>query len=88
MVCVATELRISAAGSDTSAAAMSRWSLAMLAHPEVQKRAQEEIDRVVGKDRLPEFKDRGSLPYVVALIDECLRWVLIHLTRLSNKHCS
>ena len=60
----------------------------MSLYPEVQKRAQEEIDRVVGKDRLPEFKDRDSLPYVVALIDECLRWVLIHLTRLSNKQCS
>ena len=59
----------------------------MSLYPEVQKRAQEEIDRVVGKDRLPEFKDRDSLPYVAALIDECLRWVLIHLTQLSNKQC-
>ena len=45
----------------------------MSLYPEVQKRAQEEIDRVIGKGRLPEFKDRDSLPYVVALIDECLR---------------
>lgn len=47
--------------------------LAMSLYPEVQRRAQEEIDRVVGKERLPNFQDRSSLPYVNALIDECLR---------------
>jgi cytochrome P450 len=43
-------------------------------HPEAQKRAQEEIDRVVGTDRLPTFEDRASLPYVEAVWRETLRW--------------
>lgn len=48
--------------------------LAMVLHPEVQARAQEEIDKVVGHDRLPDFSDRENLPYVRAMILEVLRW--------------
>ena len=46
----------------------------MTLYPEVQVRAQEEIDRVVGHDRLPDFGDRDNLPYVEALLMETLRW--------------
>lgn len=46
----------------------------MTCYPEVLKRAQEEIDRVVGTDRLPSFSDRSKLPYVEALLKETLRW--------------
>ena len=42
--------------------------------PEVQKNAQEEIDRVVGNDRLPTAKDRDNLPYLEATLKEVLRW--------------
>lgn len=47
------------------------WSmLAMMLYPECQKRAQEEIDQVVGLDRLPTFKDYNNLPYVRAVVKE------------------
>lgn len=46
----------------------------MALHPEIQRRAQQEIDRVVGTDRLPAFSDRENLPYIDALIKETLRW--------------
>ena len=46
----------------------------MAANPEVQKRAQEELDSVIGLDRLPTLEDKPSLPYIAALIKECLRW--------------
>ena len=46
----------------------------MALHPNEQKRAQEEIDMIVGRDRLPTFDDRPSLPYVEALYREVLRW--------------
>ena len=36
--------------------------------------AQEELDRVIGENRLPSFQDRENLPYVNALIKEVLRW--------------
>jgi len=42
----------------------------MILHPEAQKRAQAEIDAVVGTGRLPNFDDRKSLPYVEALFRE------------------
>jgi hypothetical protein len=38
------------------------------------KKAQEEIDRVVGTDRMPEFHDKDQLPYVLAVINETLRF--------------
>jgi len=43
-------------------------------YPEVQKKAQEEIDRVVGHIRLPTFEDRVDLPYIDCIIKETLRW--------------
>ena len=46
----------------------------MIAFPEVQRRAQAEIDSVVGRDRLPTFADAPRLPYVRAIIKEILRW--------------
>lgn len=47
----------------------------MARHPEVQKRAQDELDRVLGGSRLPVMADREALPYVTALIREVYRWV-------------
>lgn len=49
--------------------------LAMTVNPEVQRKGQEEIDRVVGNDRLPGFQDRDSLPYINAICCELLRWL-------------
>lgn len=46
----------------------------MVLYPDALKRAQEEIDRVVGPDRLPTYADRKDLPYVEALLKETLRW--------------
>ena len=46
----------------------------MATHPEVQKKAQTEIDLVIGSDRLPEFEDRPSLPYLEAIYREVMRW--------------
>ena len=43
-------------------------------HPHVVKKAQEELDRIVGNDRLPQISDQEDLPYVSALIKELYRW--------------
>ena len=56
---------------------MQTLFLAMALYPEVQKKVQAEIDAVIGPDRLPNFQDRPSLPYVNAVVKESLRWNLI-----------
>ncbi|KAK1988144.1 O-methylsterigmatocystin oxidoreductase [Colletotrichum cereale] len=61
-------------GSDTTLAAILAFYLAMTLFPDVQKKAQEEIDRVVGSERLPTLDDRDSLPYLDALTKEAIRW--------------
>jgi len=59
---------------DSSIAGLENFILAMIKHPEVLRKAQEEIDSVVGHSRLPVFSDRPSLPYVEAVLTEALRW--------------
>jgi len=46
----------------------------MTLYPEVQQKAQEEIDRVVSNKKLPGIEDRENLPYVNAIVKEVLRW--------------
>jgi cytochrome P450 len=46
----------------------------MTLYPDVQRKAQAEIDRVVGNSRLPDYSDEDELPYVQALLKEVLRW--------------
>ena len=53
---------------------MQWFFLAMTLYPDVQKKAQKELDVVLGMDRLPDFADRESLPYTEALFMECFRW--------------
>lgn len=62
------------AGSETTATTLNNFVLAMMLFPEAAREAQEEIDRVVGAARLPDWEDEKALPYVRALVKEILRW--------------
>jgi len=64
-------------GADTTVSAIYSFFLAMTLFPEAQKKAQAEIDVVIGNDRLPSFSDRTQLPYVEALAMEVLRWHVV-----------
>ena len=46
----------------------------MVLYPEVQKKARDEIDALIGTSRLPDFSDHESLPYIEAVVREMLRW--------------
>ncbi|KAJ6178530.1 hypothetical protein N7519_008991 [Penicillium mononematosum] len=61
-------------GADTTVCAIEIFFLAMTLHPEVQVKAQEEIDRVLGPCQLPTVADRSRLPYIDAVVKEVLRW--------------
>ncbi|KAF7365160.1 O-methylsterigmatocystin oxidoreductase [Mycena venus] len=63
-----------AAGADTTVSALASFFLAMAVHPDIQKKAQSEIDAIIGPHRLPQFEDRPSLPFVEALYREVMRW--------------
>ena len=56
----------------------------MTLFPDIQTKAQEEIDRVIGNDRLPVNADRDSLPYINALQSEIIRWGPVTPTGLSH----
>jgi cytochrome P450 len=61
-------------GSDTTVSSLMDFFLAMAIFPEAQKKAQEELDRVIGSDRLPLTSDKASLPYIEAMVKETHRW--------------
>ncbi|ETW78112.1 cytochrome P450 monooxygenase 69 [Heterobasidion irregulare TC 32-1] len=60
-------------GVETTAGIMQWFSALIPAYPAVQKKAQEELDRVVGRDRLPAVEDEPNLPYCRAIIKEVER---------------
>jgi len=62
------------AGADTIVSILLTFFLAMVMNPDVQMKAQEEMDRVIGTDRLPTFDDEPKLPYISALKKEVFRW--------------
>ncbi|KIJ06205.1 hypothetical protein PAXINDRAFT_20589 [Paxillus involutus ATCC 200175] len=63
-----------AAGAESTVSSLSSFFLAMVLHPNVQARAQAELDSVIGPGRLPDYNDRPLLPYINAIVKEVLRW--------------
>ncbi|KAF9072171.1 cytochrome P450 [Rhodocollybia butyracea] len=63
-----------AAGVDTVAASIHTVILALVLNPDILKKGQAAVDVVVGRDRLPNLDDKGSIPYIDALVMEGLRW--------------
>ncbi|KAJ8508820.1 hypothetical protein ONZ45_g8943 [Pleurotus djamor] len=63
-----------AAGEDTTVSTLTTFILAMTLYPEALRKAQREMDGVIGRHRLPTFDDMDSLPYLTCLIKEVYRW--------------
>ncbi|RXW19105.1 hypothetical protein EST38_g6749 [Candolleomyces aberdarensis] len=62
------------AGAETTVSSATALVYVLASYSEVQTRAQAEIDKVVGSDRLPVVSDREELPYVHAIVKEVSRW--------------
>ncbi|KAH7325479.1 cytochrome P450 [Rhizoctonia solani] len=60
-------------GSTTTVGLIWSFILMVSLHPEAAKLAREEIDVVVGRERVPELKDREKMPYMEALLQEVMR---------------
>ncbi|RBR06433.1 uncharacterized protein FIESC28_11056 [Fusarium coffeatum] len=61
------------AGTDTTWATCVIFILNMVLHPEIQKKAQAELDAVIGSGKLPRFSDRPLLPYIEHIVQETYR---------------
>ncbi|KAF8991973.1 cytochrome P450 [Cyathus striatus] len=59
---------------DLKGAAATIWAAGTTTTRSTITIAQLELDRVVGRDRLPEFEDREELPYLECVLQECYRW--------------
>ncbi|XP_071505081.1 steroid 17-alpha-hydroxylase/17,20 lyase-like [Diadema antillarum] len=81
---VQTLLDIFGAGTQTTIETLY-WALALMSeNPGIQKKAQAEIDSVVGRDRVPTIEDRGTLPYTEATLYEVMRYSTIVPTSLPH----
>ncbi|KAF9043111.1 putative monooxygenase [Panaeolus papilionaceus] len=59
---------------ETTTSVIMSFVMAMILNPDIQKKAQAELDEVVGRERLPLVSDQPHLPYVRSIIAETLRW--------------
>ncbi|KAH7320407.1 cytochrome P450, partial [Rhizoctonia solani] len=62
-----------AAGTDTSLVTLRTFILAMAMLPDIQSKAQAQIDSAIST-RFPELSDQDSLPYMLCIIKEVMRW--------------
>ncbi|KAK5640630.1 hypothetical protein RI129_011441 [Pyrocoelia pectoralis] len=87
---VAIGLDLLFAGYETTSKTVSLAFLFMLLHPDIQKKAQDEIDQIVGRDRLPTLEDRRLLHYIEAISLETTRLFTGHILnspRRAVKDC-
>ncbi|KAJ3847062.1 cytochrome P450 [Lentinula lateritia] len=73
-------------GQDTVSAAIGTYFLIMVLYPDVQRKAQEEIDLVLGGCFLPKTKDLENLPYLQAIFKEVIRWHTVAC--INGPHCT
>lgn len=72
------------AGSETTSKTLGFGFLGLMLHPQVQRKAHEEIDRVLG-DKFPTLADRARMPYMQAIVLESLRIFAAHTLAIPHR---
>uniref|UniRef100_G1RRD4 Cytochrome P450 family 2 subfamily C member 19 n=1 Tax=Nomascus leucogenys TaxID=61853 RepID=G1RRD4_NOMLE len=81
---VITAADLLGAGTETTSTTLRYALLLLLKHPEVTAKAQEEIERVIGRNRSPCMQDRGHMPYTDAVVHEVQRYIDLIPTNLPH----
>ncbi|GFT67118.1 cytochrome P450 2C39, partial [Nephila pilipes] len=76
----ANALNIFFEGTESAGATIESLLFELSKHPDVQKKAQAELDAVVGRERLPSWLDKQNLPYVDATLQELYRLAMVFKT--------
>ncbi|XP_059691119.1 cytochrome P450 2C16-like [Gavia stellata] len=63
------------AGTESTSITLRYCLMLLLEHPEVAGKVQEEIERVLGRERPPTLRDRGVMPYTEAVLHEAQRYL-------------
>lgn len=71
-------------GADTTSSTLQSFFMAMACFPETQRKAQQQIDAVVGPDRTPNWNDFEKIPYVTQIQKECLRWRSVTISGMPH----